>query len=83
MRIRKTDCLDSKAEGRCVGYPYDTELASSAGVSIHFWMGDLDEKTAATEAEKALGVAMRDRDIVYARWSPGEPAGFWAHHDMN
>lgn len=79
MRIRQIEPLEDKAEGLCCGLPYDTQLASSAGVSIHFWVGETRDQGL---LEKALHVARGNRDIVYATWSHGEPIGFWAHQDM-
>ncbi len=80
MRIRKmNDVFEGRAEGVCCGLPYDTELASSAGVSILFWCGEsFDDEL----LEKALHVARNNRDVVYAIASLGQPTSFWAHEDM-
>ena len=81
MTVRKTDLLEDRAEGRCLGHPYNTELASINGVSIHFWLGATDptpELLARLEQ-----VARRHRDIVRLTYSHGEPAGFWANQDIN
>ena len=80
MRIRRLESnLADRAEGLCCGLPYNTELASSAGCSIHFWCGEsFDEEL----LQKALHTARNNRDIVYALASLGEPTGFWAHQDM-
>jgi hypothetical protein len=83
MIVRKVEPLEDKAEGKCVGIPYNTELASSNGVSIHFWMGNLNDKEAKALAEKALMIARRNRDVVSASWSHGDPTSFWANQDMN
>jgi hypothetical protein len=69
-----------KAEGYCNGLPYNTELASSAGCSIHFWVG-LD--TTSADLNMALHKARCARDIVSATYSIGSPAGFWADQDIN
>lgn len=80
MKIRRMETiLDAKAEGVCCGLPYNTELASSAGCSIHFWCGEAFDGDLLQEA---LGKARRDRDIVSASASLGQPAGFWAHQDI-
>lgn len=82
MNIRKLrEPLIDKAEGDCCGFPYTTELASSAGVSIHFWTGN-DAYPEPELIEKALVQAMRARDIVYATWSTGSPTSYWAHNDI-
>lgn len=80
MKIRKREePLVDKAEGLCAGLPYNTELSSSAGCSIHFWCGEsfYDQKL-----EQALKVARAHRDIVSASASLGLPTSFWAHSDM-
>lgn len=80
MRIRKTDgVLEGKAEGVCCGLPYDTELVSSAGVSIHFWCGEFFDEAL---LETALSAARAARDVVRATASLGAPTGFWAHNDI-
>lgn len=79
MRVRQIDPLEDKAEGRCCGLPYDTQLASSAGCSIHFWVGDTYD---AELMKKAIHVACNTRDIVFATWSHGQPTSFWANQDM-
>src|SRR5664279_5553481 len=78
MKIRKTDVLESKAEGLCCGLPYSTELASVNGCSIHFWCGDAIDNDL---LERALGKARSERDIVCAQASLGQPTGFWAHQE--
>lgn len=80
MHIRKMDeVFVGKAEGRCCGLPFDTELASSAGCSIVFWCGDsFDDEL----LKKALEAAQRNRDIVYASASLGQPTSFWANTEM-
>lgn len=80
MRLSKIDPPDNlKAEGRCNGLPYNTDLVSINGCAIHFWTG-----AGVTEKDRrlALHYAINARDIVYATWSLGEPAGFWAHQDI-
>lgn len=79
MRIREVPVLEDRAEGTCCGLPYNTELVSSAGCSIHFWVGDTCDKEL---LERALHVARGNRDIVCAQWSYGAPTKFWAHADM-
>lgn len=80
MKARATGgILVDRAEGRCHGLPYSTELASSQGCSIHFWVGDNYD---ADLVSKALDAARGSRDIVYASWSLGQPTGFWANQDI-
>ena len=81
MRVSQIEPLEDKAEGTCCGFPYDTQLASSAGCSIHFWVGDTNPGM--VRLQQALAVARRHRDIVSATWSLGQPTKFWAHQDMN
>lgn len=81
MKIRQIDVLEDKAEGTCMGFPYDTQLASSAGCSIHFWVGDT--KPSLLRLQQALSAAMRQRDIVSATWSHGHPTKFWCNNDIN
>lgn len=81
MRIRKlSEPLNDKAEGYCGPFPYSTELASSAGVSIHFWTGS--NSPTESELQRALRKARGARDIVSATWSEGMPTKFWAHQDI-
>lgn len=81
MKIRKlTEPLIDKAEGMCGGFPYNTELASSAGVSICFWYGDTYDEE---RLQRALHKARNARDVVMALASPGQPTGFWAHQNIN
>ena len=80
MKIRKlSEPLVDRAEGTCGGFPYNTELASSAGCSICFWYGDTYNEAA---LQHALRKARNARDIVYALASPGQPTSFWAHQDI-
>lgn len=79
MRISQIDVLDDRAEGTCCGLPYDTQLASSAGCSIHFWVGDTLDRG---RLERALWAARNHRDIVSATWSFGQPRSFWAHANI-
>ena len=84
MKIRKIEPIQDKAEGTCMGFPYDTQLASSAGVSIHLWVkGNVDSPHLRQSLQKALSAAMRHRDIVSATWSFGEPTKFWCNNDIN
>ncbi len=71
-------CLPDKAEGRCLGSPYDTQLASIDGVVIHFWL----EGQSTDLLPHLLHHAKRERDIVGATYSTGSPLGYWAHEDF-
>lgn len=79
MRIRQISNPNTKAEGRCNGLPYNTELVSINGVSIHFWVGSVATHPT---IDIALRKAMNHRDIVAATWSFGKPDGFWHHSDI-
>ena len=80
MRIRKLDkVFQGRAEGRCCGLPYDTELASSQGVSILFWCGDSFDDVL---LQKALFAARNSRDVICAVASLGAPEKFWANSDI-
>jgi hypothetical protein len=70
---------EDKAEGLCLGYPYNTELVNADGVCIHFWLG---EDAAPELAARLLKRAKRERDIVGCTWSDGAPVGFWAQQHI-
>lgn len=72
-------CPDEAAEGDCDGVPYNTQLVSSRGVTIHFWLPEAESGARATELRK---IALRHRDIVGTTWSYGQPEGYWAHEDI-
>lgn len=79
MKITAINNPGIKAEGLCNGLPYNTELVSSAGAHIHFWVGrERDER----QLLKAVLAAQYARDIVKITWSTGEPDGFWTHQDI-
>lgn len=84
MRIRQVDNPGPvvRAEGDCVDLPYNTVLVSSAGVNIHFWVGDDPMGPDTTQVHSALRKARGARDIVSCTWSTGQPGGYWAHHDI-
>lgn len=84
MQIRIVDHHEGKAEGDCCGFPYNTELVNSDGVSVLFWTGDRDpaaEETM-TDLEKALRAARNHRDVVCALACPGNPTSYWAHEPI-
>ncbi len=68
-----------KAEGTCLGLPYDTALTSIDGVTIHFWIKD---EAAKQKLPDALKRARQERDIVGCTWCEGEPSGFWADNHI-
>lgn len=80
MQARRIDRLDDKAEGRCLGVPYNTELVSINGCSVHFWLGD--EVPTEQRLAALLRCTRNNRDIVRATWSDGQPTAFWANEDM-
>ena len=84
MQIENTKDAADKAEGDCLGFPYNTELVSSEGVSILFWLGDRNRSDPGTEEllQRALLQAIRIRNIVRASCCPGSPSGYWAHQDI-
>jgi hypothetical protein len=84
MQIDDTDHSAEKAEGDCLGLPYNTELVNAEGVSILFWLGDRDRNDPGTAEllERALLEAIRNRNIVRASWCRGSPSGYWAHQDI-
>jgi hypothetical protein len=75
--LRQTLNPGGAAEGNCLGLPYDTDLVSINGVSVHFWVEGDDQQLAAA-AERIT----RERDVVGITWSKGKPKGFWAHEDI-
>jgi hypothetical protein len=78
--MRKVEYVKERAEGRCCGIPYNTELVSSNGVRFHLWLGDRDMST--DLSARLNQEARRQRDIVSMTWCPGEPTGFWANEDF-
>ncbi|GEM_PF-2796556 len=77
--MKRISIPDDKAEGLCLGYPYNTELVNADGVCIHFWLG---EDAAPELAARLLNRAKRERDIVGCTWSGGAPVGFWAQQHI-
>lgn len=82
MQAKKITAPKIKAEGFCSGHPYNTELASINGVSIHFWVGDVEGPPLVVLLKKLTETARRHRDIVGVTFSDGAPTGFWAKQDM-
>lgn len=88
MRISQTspEHAPTKAEGNAGKLPYDTELASSAGVHVHFWVSDEVKAKGADEVTAALCESLRlmrgARDVVSASFSYGSPEKYWAHQDV-
>lgn len=84
MQVRIREHIVDRAEGDCIDFPYNTELVSSQGVSILFWLGDNDPKQneVKTALERALRVARNNRDVVCAIACPGNPLSYWAHNNM-
>jgi hypothetical protein len=84
MQIDYANHIADKAEGDCLGFPYNTELVSPEGVSILFWLGDHDRDDPRTGEllDRALLEAIRNRRIVRAACCPGSPSGYWAHQDI-
>ena len=64
-----------------MGIPYNTDLVSSEGVSIHFWLDSIDQLGKAFFA-RLLAHARYQRDIVGVTYSVGQPSAFWAHEDF-
>jgi hypothetical protein len=79
MKTRKIENPEDRAEGLCLGYAYNTELVSSAGVNVHFWLGDNETPELAA---RLLARMRRERDIVCCTYSGGAPVGFWARCDV-
>lgn len=83
MRILNIANPDTKAEGLCNGLPYTTDTYSADGCAIHFWIPDRALLAhIKPKLDIALHKAQNTRDIVMVTWSLGEPAGFWAHEDI-
>jgi hypothetical protein len=79
MRNR-VQCPDAKAEGYISDFPYNTEQASSQGVTFHVWLGNADPTP---ELLLRLERTANDqRDVVRFTYSNGAPTGFWAHEDF-
>ena len=76
--MRHVDHRDDRAEGSCLGFPYNTELVSIDGAAIHFWLSGGAE----SDLPAALATAKSERDIVCATWCHGQPSGFWAHQNI-
>jgi hypothetical protein len=84
MKFRQIETPETKAEGDAIVaagcFPYDTQLVSSQGVSMHFWLGDTPLSEALQGQLEKLGRS--ERDVVYFTYSAGHPSGYWAHQDM-
>lgn len=76
--------FDIKAEGLVYDFAYDTQIASIDGCALHIWTMSDEEPTKETlEAVRKAYARMRnERDIVYATFSKGRPAGFWTRQDV-
>jgi hypothetical protein len=77
---RRIECPLESAEGKILGFPYDTQLVSIDGVTMHIWFGDTpitDELLA-----KVKTAANNQRDVVSFTYSTGEPTKFWANEDI-
>jgi hypothetical protein len=78
---RQIPCPDAKAEGRIMGFAYNTELVNQDGVSFHVWLGK--QVTGAKELMKQIEPQARnERDVVYFTYSDGEPTGYWAQEHI-
>jgi hypothetical protein len=67
-------------EGKVKGLAYRTDIASSAGCSLHIWMAfHSGNKSALREAVK---IASANRDVVQVTYSGGSPTGFHSHQRM-
>lgn len=73
---------EAKAEGICKSLPYDTELVSINGVSVHFWTGSLEGAALNATLDRAIDAIVSRRDVVRVQYCSGQPAGFWAHEDI-
>lgn len=81
MKAREIARPVDKAEGLCCGVPYDTQLVSSDGVAVHFWLTFVSS-AALTHLERCIRVVRNHRDVVAVTYSAGEPTGFWARSDI-
>ena len=77
---RRVPWLNAKAEGTCCDVPYDTEIASSEGCTIHFWLGTREPTDKLLSQLEAI--ATLHRDVIGIYYSEGEPTGYWAHADF-
>jgi hypothetical protein len=77
---KRIPCVEDRAEGDILGFPYNTELANINGVWFHVWLGDTEptEKLLARLHSKARNT----RDVVNMTYSDGKPTSYWAHQDI-
>lgn len=80
MAIRKIACVEDRAEGDILGFPYNTELANSQGVWFHVWLGDTEP--AKELLDRLQSKARNTRDVVSMTYSTGKPTSYWAHQDI-
>lgn len=79
MKIRRmTEPHEGRAEGTCCGLPYQTELASSQGISVVFWCGDDFDNDL---LQKAAHSMCNRRDVVYILASLGQPTDYYKHRE--
>jgi len=77
---------DWKAEGDIIlkdgsRVAYDTELASSAGVTVHYWIGEREPTDELFN--EIVRIARNTRDVVgNGSYCIGEPAAYWAREEM-
>jgi hypothetical protein len=83
---QKIGCPEARAEGVIftkdnTAIPYDTDVYSAEGCSIHLWMGENGhDKSLMLEAVR---IAHRHRDIVRVTYSVGNPTGYWSSYTMS
>ena len=84
MKVHIIEHVEEKAEGDCLGLPYNTEIISSQGCEVLFWLGERDPKAPETKAllERAIRIARYWRDVVRVIACPGQPTGYWARDNM-
>lgn len=65
-------------------FAYDTQIANINGVALHLWtMTDAEPNEAMRDnIARAYSIMRNHRDIVWASYSIGKPAGFWARQDI-
>lgn len=73
MPVPRLPSVEDMAEGTCLDLPYNTELVSANGCTVHFWCGPrIDED----HLKCAIALIRADRDIVGVTCPIGAPTGF-------
>lgn len=68
------------ANGQSCGLPFATEYVSSAGASIHVWVGDGVDHA---KLEQVVQTLLYWKDVIVLTWSQGEPLGYHTYYKLD